>query len=286
MAFLDPIRRRLQTIVIGSFRRFGADRCTILAGSLAFTTLLAVVPMATIAFGLFSFLPSFRDLLGSARRMVFESFVPGIGDVVDAQLDVFIANASSLPLIGLGALFITSALLVWEIETSFNAIWKPDQPNSWRVRLLVIWATITGMPVIAALTAWTIAFMMEAGGAVLGWAGGYGGRILSLALSWAVFFVAYTVLPARSVPRGPAAVGALVAAVLFAVAKSLFVTYVAISPLQSLIYGVLAALPLFQIWIYILWAIVLFGACVAAEIESASDASARNPAPDGTAPLR
>ncbi len=273
-------------MVIGSFRRFGADRCTILAGSLAFTTLLAVVPMATIAFGLFSFLPSFRDLLGSARRMVFESFVPGIGDVVEGQLDVFIANASALPLIGLGALFITSALLVWEIEMAFNAIWKPSRPNSWRVRLLVIWATITGMPVIAALTAWAIAFMMDAGGGMVSWAGGYSGRLFSFFLSWLLFFTAYTVLPASSVPRGPAAIGALVAAVLFAVAKSLFVTYVAISPLQSLIYGVLAALPLFQIWIYILWAIVLFGACVAAEIESAADPSARIPAPDGTVPLR
>jgi membrane protein len=242
--------------------------------------------MATIAFGLFSFLPSFRDLLGSARRLVFESFVPGIGDVVEAQLDVFIANASTLPLIGLGALFVTSALLVWEIETAFNAIWKPDRPNSWRVRFLVIWATITGMPVLAAITAWTIAFMMDASGGLLGWAGGYSGRILSVGLSWGLFFLAYTVLPARSVPRGPAAVGALVAAILFAIAKSLFVTYVAISPLQSLVYGVLAALPLFQIWIYILWAIVLFGACVAAEIENAAEPSAIIPPSDGTAPLR
>ncbi len=241
--------------------------------------------MATIAFGLFSFLPSFRDLLGSARRLVFESFVPGIGDVVDAQLDVFIANASSLPLIGLGALFVTSALLVWEIETAFNAIWKPLEPNSWRVRFLVIWATITGMPVIAAIGAWTIAFMMDAGG-VVGWTGPLGGRLLSLTLSWALFFVAYTVLPARSVPRLPAAIGALVAAILFAIAKSLFVTYVAISPLQSLIYGVLAALPLFQIWIYILWAIILFGACVAAEIEGVPLPDPSFPAPDGIAPLR
>ena len=275
--FLAVLRGAHQ-ILFGAFRRFIDDRCTILAGSLAFTTLLAVVPMATIAFGLFSFLPSFRDLLASARRLVFESFVPGIGDVVEGQLDVFISNASSLPLIGLGALFVTSALLVWEIETSFNSIWKPQAPNSWRVRLLVIWATITGMPVIAALSAWTIAFMMDAG-SVVAWTGAYGGRILSFGLSFGVFFVAYTMLPARSVPKLPAAIGALIAALLFAVAKSLFVTYVAISPLQSLIYGVLAALPLFQVWIYIMWAIVLFGACVAAEIEAFQAETA-------TAPLR
>lgn len=285
MSSLLPPAKAILAIIAGSFRRFGADRCTILAGSLAFTTLLAVVPMATIAFGLFSFLPSFRDLLGSARRMVFESFVPGIGDVVDAQLDVFIANASALPLIGLAALFVTSALLVWEIEMALNAIWKPTAPNSWRVRLLVIWATITGMPVIAALTAWTIAFMMDAGG-LAGWAGSYTGRLLSMLLTWGLFFVAYTVLPARSVRKGPAALGALVAALLFAVAKSLFVTYVAISPLQSLIYGVLAALPLFQIWIYIFWAIALFGACVAAEIEETDGPLQIFPAADGTAPLR
>jgi len=265
-------------LLFGSFQRFVDDRCTILAGSLAFTTLLAVVPMATIAFGLFSFFPSFRDLLASARRLVFESLVPGIGDVVDGQLDVFIANASALPLIGLGALFVTSALLVWEIETSFNAIWKPQAPNSWRVRLLVIWATITGMPVIAALSAWTIAFMMDAGG-VVAWTGAYSGRILTFGLSWVGFFAAYTILPARSVPKLPAAIGAFVAALLFAAAKSLFVTYVAISPWQSLIYGVLAALPLFQVWIYILWAIILFGACVAAEIEMFQSE-------DSTAPLR
>jgi membrane protein len=249
-----------------------------MAASLAFAALLAIVPLATIAFGLFAYLPSFAPLMGVARRRIIDSFVPGIGDTVDGQLDLLVRNASELPLYGLGALFITAALLMWEVEQAFDAIWKPAVRHSWRTRLLVIWAAITAMPVLAVLFAWTTTAATEAGAG-----GDLVAHVASGLGAWCVFMAAYTLLPARRVPLGPAAAGAVVAAILFVAAKLGFVIYVQTSTLQSVIYGVLAALPLFQVWLLVVCSVLLFGACVAAEIEATPSDLALRPscAPDG-----
>ncbi|KJV10024.1 hypothetical protein VZ95_07670 [Elstera litoralis] len=119
--------------------RFSKEKVAILAGSLAFTTLLTLVPLAILVFGVAARFDGIGAWIGQARGMIVSSFVPVVGDTVDQQLTTFISNAASLPTFLLPALGVSVFLLLLEIETSFNAIWRTDRHWPWAVRFLAFY---------------------------------------------------------------------------------------------------------------------------------------------------
>lgn len=262
----DHVLALVKRVLWGTIRRFGRDHILVMSASLAYTTVLSIVPVATIAFGLFSAFPSYTRIMTRARQLILSTFVPGVSGPIEQQLDTFIANATALPLFGVGALLVTATLLVIEVETAFNYIWKPRTRRPWNVRILEIWAAVTGMPILAVASAWAIGEMIDVAGGALG---DISGSLILLGFEAVAFFFMYITLPSYPVPKLPALIGALVAASLVHLARIGFALYVAHSALQSAIYGALATIPLLLVWIFILWAVILFGAALAAEIEIA-----------------
>lgn len=251
-------------ILLGSWRRFDEDKGFIVAASLAFTSMLSLVPMVTVAFGLFAAFPAVRDILTQAREWAVETFVPGIGEEVGRQITGFIDNASSLPVIGIAILCGSALLLLVEIEQAMNGIWRTGGRHGWGVRLLGFWAILTGFPLIAAISIWGfIAAAGSAGEAVRGSVG----QVMPFAVGWVVCFAIYVAFPARTVAKIPAMIGAGAAALALYGAKVIFAAYLATKPMQYAIYGALAALPLLQIWLFVCWVVILLGAALAAEIE-------------------
>lgn len=245
-------------------RRFSQERVAILAGSLAFTTLLTLVPLAILVFGVAARFEGIGDWIGQARGAIVSSFVPVIGDQVDRQLKTFIDNASSLPSLLLPILGVSVFLLLIEIEVTFNFIWRTEKHRAWGVRLLALIASILALPLLAAASGWAL------GTGILGEDASFPAAIrhgVTPFTGFVVFFLMFIIFPARRVHWLAAAIGAGVAALALTVAKWLFVWYIAAAQIQNLVYGALAALPLLQLWVFILWVLILFGGTVAAEAQ-------------------
>lgn len=252
-------------------QRFSRDRCTAVAASLSFTSMLSAVPVITIAFALFAAFPVFEDVRGQIESLVFENFLPNTGEVVQAQLSQFTQNAERLTAVGIGALAVTAVMTLVTVETSFNLIWRAEQSRPIFQRLVLYWSIMTLGPLLMGMSVSISSILFtqrmlfldeettQAGFSILGaW--------IPFLLAMAAFFFGYKTIPSRPVAWKHALIGALVSAILFELLKNAFGFYVQNFPTYQAIYGAMATLPLFLIWTYLVWNAVLIGAEVAAAL--------------------
>jgi len=252
------------------FHRFDADEGRSIAAALAYTSLLALVPLLTIGFTLLTAFPVFETLSGKLQSFIFQNFIPATGDVVQAYLERFTTRASGLTTVGVIFLVITSIALISTIERALNRIWRVTQRRSRLSAFLVYWAILTLGPVLVAVSIAVSSYLLAAAGNLEATAG-LRLPLLKLAPTlaiWVAFSLLYALLPNRRINFGHALLGAALAALLFEGAKKGFASYVTHFPGYETIYGALATLLLFQVWIYLSWLIVLFGAQFAASLSA------------------
>jgi membrane protein len=262
-------------------RRFVADRCTRAAAELAFATALAIVPLVAVVVLLFSSFPAFGALVEEARQFVFRHFVPASGEVVSRYIEQFAENAGRLTVWGIAFLFVAAIMLLATIERAFNDIWHaPPRRRRALLRLLAYWAVITLAPLLVgvglAVSGYLLSREVFAAGAALGFLRGLLAWGLPVAFEFLGLTLLYTIVPNRPVRLHHALLGAAVAAVLFELAKLGFVFFFTRFATYRLIYGAIAALPVFLIWIYLSWTIVLAGAVLTAELPTISPAAAKS----------
>jgi membrane protein len=250
--------------------RFSEDRCTRAAGALSFTTLFALVPLMTVAFAMFSVFPMFQRLREMIKDFIYNNFVPAAGDVVERYLDQFIANAGRLTIWGLLFVLATAFMLMLTIEHAFNDIWHARESRKRLHRLLAYWALLTLGPVLIGvsltLTSQVAALPLFAQPAMLGGVRHLLFDLLPVVLEVLAFVLLYTVVPSRAVRIRHALAGSLFAATLFEIAKRAFGYYVSQFTSYRVIYGAVATLPVFLLWIYLSWLVVLLGAVVTATL--------------------
>ena len=266
-------------------QRFLDDRCLRVAGELSYTTLLSLVPLLAVGLAMLSAFPVFAGMRNDIQAFVFFNFVPAAGDVVQKQFSSFLDNAGKLTIFGIIALGVTALLLLNTIEAAFNAIWREKRARPIIIRFLTYWAILTLGPLLIgssiALSSYIFTLTKLVG--IEAFTGPLGDllRFLPFVLLTLGLMALYVIMPARPARWRPALAGAVVAALLFEVLKRLFALYVTKFPSYEAIYGALAALPLFLIWMYLAWALVLFGAEVAASIpEWRALKSLRKPPPE------
>lgn len=267
-ASVARVLRASQLLLRLVFERFTEDRCVQVAGSLTFTTLLALVPLFTIAFALFAAFPVFEDWSNAFKIFLLTTLVPEMGGkVITVYMQQFADNAAQLTALGLAFLALTALLLLATIEKVFNAIWRARRPRSALQRFTIYWVVLTIGPLLIgaslSLTSWLITQSM-----------GFAGdaeqtqalllRLLPAALNAVAFAVLYLMLPNRRVKVLDAVIGGTVAAVAIELVKRGFGLYVQLFPTYSLIYGTFATVPIFLMWVYLSWLVVLFGAVVVA----------------------
>lgn len=240
------------------------------AGSLTFTTVFALVPLLTLAFAIFTTFPLFNTFRTALEQYFIQSVMPkAIANTILGYLTLFADKATRLSAFGAVALIFTSVTMMNLIERVFNRIWRVKRERRWTKRLLVYWAIVTLGPLLigVSITITTQVFMATSGivglPAVLG---ALFSTVLSIALTMGAFTLLYTAVPNRDVEWRDAAWGGLVAAVAFEVAKRGFAVFIQQFPTYSRIYGALAALPLFLLWIYLSWMITLVGALLVAAL--------------------
>jgi membrane protein len=249
--------------------RFSADRCTRSAAALSFTTMFALVPFMAVGFAMFSLFPQFQRLRETIKDFIYGNFVPAAGDVVEKYLDQFLANAGRLTIWGLLFVLATALLLMLTIERAFNDIWHAREHRQRLHRLLAYWALLTLGPVLIGvsltLTSQLAALSLLAP-SLFGNVRPLLFGLLPVALEVLAFVLLYTVVPSRPVRLRHALTGGLCATALFEIAKRAFALYVSQFPSYRVIYGAVATLPVFLLWVYLSWLVVLLGAVVTATL--------------------
>jgi membrane protein len=252
------------------WNHFQEDRCLEEAASLSYTSLLAMVPLLAVIVGVVAAFPVFGDVSEKLQTFIFANFLPAAGEQIEPYLNTFLGSISSLTLPGTIFLIITALLLMVRIEVAFNRVWRVDRARTLMNRIMMYWSVLTLGPILTgaavALSAQNVITNLVIGeGLAPGW---YHLGIFFLA--WMIFTLFFVLVPNRRVPFRNAVVGAFLSAVLFDVAKLGFVTYVS-NANYSVIYGALATVPIFLLWLYIVWAVILFGASLAASLTTFSD---------------
>lgn len=274
--------RRERTLVFVRFlvRRFLEDRCFDSAATLAYATLFAAVPLAAVVFGVVSMFPFYEDWVDQLTRFVFENFMPAAADSVSGFLAEAAGNARALSGVGAVTVLVTALLTLSRIEDTFNRIWRVEESRSALSRLLIYWAAITLLPLLAVASFAVSSYLTSL--PLLGEPAEHGGllRALPTLLELLAFSLAYRLIPNRTVPVRHAVTAGLLATLLFELAKWGFALYLTRANYQAL-YGAIAVIPIFLIWLYVSWVVVLLGASFAASLSAFRFQPANRRLPDG-----
>ncbi|MEF9958013.1 MAG: YihY family inner membrane protein [Acinetobacter sp.] len=246
------------------FRRFEADRCREQAGSLTYTTLFAVVPMLTVFLVIISSIKALEPARQQLQQLIYSNFLPKSTIAFDKALDAFTDKSSNLTVIGVIFLFVTTVLMLTSIETVFNRIWRVKETRTGLVGFMRYWTIISLGPILlgsAFVISSTVASMnilsnnfagYQVDGAFLLW-------MISFSLTIVGFFILYWTIPNRVVPIFSAAIAACFSASIFEILKRLFSWVMSNFTSYEIVYGAFAAVPIFLLWIYLSWNIILLG---------------------------
>jgi len=243
------------------------DKVAIRASGLAYASLLAIVPLMAVIISVFSAIRAFENIEQRVRQFLVEQFVAARQAEVEQWIEHFTDGASRLGLLGFLLLIVTSILLLSAIETNFNQIWRVSRHRTWLSRVtsytsvLVLGSIFVGTSLTLSARLQTILVThgpLDPG--IVAWLNAWAVPFLLSALA---FLVAYLMVPHASVSFKSALIGAVVSGVLFELGKLVFARTTGASVNLSVLYGSLAALPIFLIWLYYTWVIVLIGLEVA-----------------------
>ncbi|SCC93654.1 conserved membrane hypothetical protein [Thiomonas sp. X19] len=249
-------------------KRFGQERLAQTAGSLTFTTLISMVPLLAVGLSLFTAFPAFHRMQDHLQQQFAHALLPqDIAETVFRYLNQFAAKAKGLGAVGVAGLVFLATSMMLTVDKALNAIWRTARPRPLAQRVLLYWAGITLGPLVLGTGLAASAALMAAHRGWLHHIPGGTGVLLTL-LSWAVMGAAigalYRFVPNTEVKWRDALAGGLFAAIGFDLAGRAFAWYVASVPTFTAVYGTFATLPIFLIWIYWSWMVVLLGAMLAA----------------------
>ncbi len=262
--FRRPYRRarRFVDLVRHCARRFRGDQLAHIAGSLAFSTVLATVPLAAVVFGIFSVLPGFEEWLQPVRAFLFKHLLPTSGELLGQHIETLSRNVGRLTAFGAALLVVSALSLMATIERTFNFLWRAPRPRPLVQRLVTYWAALTLAPALIGVgLALSTRIIRHAGFAAQLLAGG-----ASAIVEFGAFTLLFVAVPNVRVRLADAVPGALFATVLFEIARRAFEAFILSAVSYQALYGAIAVLPLFMIWVYVSWMVCLMGAILAATL--------------------
>ena len=248
-------------------RRFYNDQCFEAAGSLSYTSLLAIVPLVAVTLSVLTAFPAYSDAREAVSRFILHNLVPEVGEVVETYVNQFASAAVQLTAVGVVGLAVTAVLLLFTIEARFNFIWRVPTERPWLGRILAYWAILTLGPLLLGTS-------LSLSSRAIEWADRAGLGVALARVAWlatfflgaAAFSALYLIIPNRSVRWRDGLTGGIVAAILFKLLQWGFGYYVTEFVSYQAVYGAIAALPIFLLWMYLIWVVVMFGAVIAAAL--------------------
>ncbi|HEX4880642.1 MAG TPA: YihY family inner membrane protein [Limnobacter sp.] len=250
--------------------RISEQRLPQVASSLTFTTVLSLVPLVTVALAIFTAFPMFDRLQMDLQIYLIQGFFPEtLSETILTYVNDFSAKAKGLTAVGIVFLVITALSTMLTVDRVFNQIWNVKRPRSTMNKVVLYWSVISLAPVLIGLSISLSTAII--GRSLDGIDSSRGGFLPILSLVPLLFTVLafafiYRIIPNRAVHWKDALVGGLVAAVLFEISKIAFAQYITHFPSYTKLYGALAAFPIFLLWLYLSWIIVLLGASIVAAL--------------------
>jgi len=249
-------------------QRFVEDRLGLTAGSLTFTTLVALVPLLAVMLAVFTAFPMFAKFQGALEQFLVQSLVPdGIAKPVLRSLTTFAAKASQLGTAGVLLLLVTALALMLTIDRTLNQIWRVRRSRPVAQRLLVYWGALTLGPLVLGMSLTVTSYALSASRGLVGALPG-SVNLLFDALQFTLLAAAmaglFRAVPNTHVRWSDAWAGALFTAIGCEIAKAGLAWYVERLGTFSAVYGTFATVPILLLWVYLGWVVVLLGAVVAA----------------------
>jgi len=253
-----------QTLVV----RFREDRLALTAGSLTFTTIMSLVPLLTVMLAVFSAFPMFATLQVAVQKYLLQTLMPDtIVRPVIGAITQFSMRASRLGTLGLVALVVTALAMMLTIDRALNTIWRVRKRRRIGQRVAIYWAAVTLGPLIFAISLSATSYAASASRGLLGdMPRGVGFAVATFDFVLETFAVAalFRYVPNTVVHWRHALLGGVFVAVCMAIGKRVLTEYFGAVPTYALVYGAFATVPIFLVWIYLCWVIVLLGAVIAA----------------------
>ena len=262
---LQDYLKRAELLARHVWAHFKEDRCFEEAASLSFASLLALVPLLAVIFGIVAAFPVFSEWSNRLESLILHNLMPAAGEQVESYLATFLSSVSGLTLPGTVTLILTALLLMFRIEVAFNRIWRVSRSRSFGARVVVYWAVLTLAPILMGAAVAMSAQKLLGGAMLQDVLHPVVYRIGIFLATWTIFALVFVLVPNRRVRFRDAVVGALLSAVFFEIAKLAFVAYVT-NANYAVIYGALATVPVFLFWLYLVWIVVLLGASLAASL--------------------
>ncbi|AXS79392.1 YhjD/YihY/BrkB family envelope integrity protein [Dechloromonas sp. HYN0024] len=259
-----------QPRTVGIFRRFLSENMMQTSAALAFTTLMALVPLVAVVLSVAGAVPYLDLLVARLDLLIREALLPpGAAGAIAGNIGKFSHKAQNLTLAGIAVLSVTAFLLMHTIERAFNHLWHVEpRPLLDRLRLyafvMAVW------PFVLGAVAGAMSFAVTTS---LGWFDEpiwfrrFALKAVAVLILGLFFSFLYYAVPNAQVTRRAALAGGVFATLAFSLMQKFFESFLVSSAMLKSIYGAFAAFPVFLVWLHLSWAVVLFGGLIAASIK-------------------
>lgn len=245
-------------------RHFLEDNCQQKAASLTYTTMLSIVPILTVLLMILSSVPALASVRAQIYEVIYSNLLPQSSLQVSQYINSFAEKSTNLTAIGIMILFITTIMTLTTIERAFNQIWRVEDRSGGIKSMLRYWTIVTlgplvlGTAFIASSAIQSISFLnRQIAGYGIDWS--FWIQAVSISITVAGFIGMYWFIPKARVPFKNAAIAGVIVAIVFELLKHVFGTVMTNFTSYEAIYGAFAALPIFLLWIYLSWNLILVG---------------------------
>jgi membrane protein len=243
------------------FRQFFQNHFLQVAASLAYQTILSMVPLIVVGFSLLNvFVGSSADILS----YLLVNFIPVQPERINEILGGLpsLSSPQAIGAIGLGTLLIVALTLFSNIEAALNNIWRVTSKRPLLLKFMTFYSLLTLAPLLLSIGLYLASQITETSGIFT--------RFIPSMLTFIVFFFCYKLLPQPNTRWRATITGGIVGSIFFEISKwgfALYLSYAA-DKSYSTIYGALGILPLFFVWIYVSWLVFLLGGQVAYSVQN------------------
>ena len=250
----------LKAFVKFVFSEFAKKNSSSMAAELTLNTMLALVPLMTVAVSLMAIFPAFDTLNVQVQELIFKNFMPETGLAVQEHLNEYVSKSKNLSAVGFAFLFLTSMMLMRAIDRAINTVWETKNRRRGIHKWVSYWAMLTLAPILIAASLAASSYfaalpLVSSINVVLT----FGLPFLLIVLA---FTTLYMVTPFSHVKFTKALIAATITALLFELAKYGFAIFVAKFSTYEVIYGAITAIPLFFLWVFFSWLILMLGVVI------------------------
>lgn len=253
----------LKGMLLAYIKHCKNDQITMVAGYLAFVSLLSVVPLVAVTFSIIKAFPVFESFKQEIEQFIYTNFMPNSSVQIQEYINSFVDNTSKMTAIGIIVLILVALQLISSIDKTLNSIWNIKRSRPLVISFAVYWMVLTLGPIFVGLSLGVTSYIVNIAEMADTYTPGLSDffiKFLPFVLSTSAFALLFMIVPNTNVKFKAALSGAFVAAVLFEASKRGFALYITSFPSYQVIYGALATIPIMFVWVYVSWIVVLLGA--------------------------